>query len=307
MNLFSSCILLVFSLSVYCVQCYAVKDESNKNDTAVMSSVEIPNKNCTTDQKSFDDFKINIQRQVMSQNGRIETLEIDLNSIKKKLKCNGCPEKKILNIENATNIHILKDTISEQRQRIELLENELDTLKQESDSCNNKNTSLPSFLSKTDKLIWGAKKFFKGEEMEFDLYGSYQHWYSNITKIMRNKVQYQSKDFVFIRKDMERHFTEEYSKGFWKSIYFVSKRKNSHYPEGMSTLIVEGIGIQQWEKGVFLLLHPTSFEKCLEFDRYSRDDSGEDERWKVDEQTPDYYWGDNKSVIIFGILNKNNA
>ena len=270
--------------------------------------VEIQKESRPVNQTVLEDFMIDIRHKITSQQGRIEALENELRSMKT-LKTFSSYTKKESHARNTSNVKYLEEIIAGQRQRIKLLEKELNSVKQKGNRCPKEITGLPHFLSKTDKLVWGAEKFFKGKQMDFDLYGSYENWYSNITKIMRNTNQYQSKDFVFIRKNLERHYTEEYLKyktESWRAIYFISKRKNTDYAEGMSYLIVEGFGSELWEKGVFLLLHPTNFEKCLEFDRYSRDKKGNNERWIMHQQTPDYYWGDSKSVIIFGFLNKND-
>ena len=200
-------------------------------------------------------------------------------------------------------IHTLKlehkIEILEKEKEIQSLQHEVEIMKLKTQHQNVVKGSAISicarilpFISATDRLVWGVEKYFQGKELKWNLHESYEDWYERISKEMFHKYRYATKQFIFKRQDVE------YCS---KVLRFVSRTSENVEQFDRNYFSVKSpCPDELWASANFVLLHPKNVEKSLELKREKP--NNDYKLWSVLNVTSDYYWGDKKSAIIFGVL-----
>eukprot|EP00111_Clytia_hemisphaerica_P003201 TCONS_00009128-protein len=145
------------------------------------------------------------------------------------------------------------------------------------------------FYTKFERLTWGIETYFERITSDVKLYDSYEAWFADVSKLMANRAMYLNVKLFFLKKEFESNFQ--------KKLYL--QEVSSEEDKSMNDKFtfepdVAKISNSFWEKGHFVLLHPSLQKSCLHF-----------ESFQVAGLTEEYYHGDKNSAIIFGTLDEN--
>ncbi|XP_066915096.1 putative leucine-rich repeat-containing protein DDB_G0290503 [Clytia hemisphaerica] len=154
-------------------------------------------------------------------------------------------------------------------------------------------------ITRTEKLTWGADKFFESKPGELNLFASYQDWYEEISSLLHDGeeeiVWSGASKYVFMKRDCGRRF---------ETLLLIAHRKERPRINYSHLFYIEGVEKQFWEKTAFMLLHPSQHNKNLKMvENLTRK---QHEQWKVSYVSNDFYHGREKSAILFGIFDRND-
>uniref|UniRef100_A0A7M5V9D9 Uncharacterized protein n=1 Tax=Clytia hemisphaerica TaxID=252671 RepID=A0A7M5V9D9_9CNID len=151
-------------------------------------------------------------------------------------------------------------------------------------------------ISRTEKLTWGADKFFESKPVELHLFASYQDWYEEISLLLHAEKEIVWSDaskYVFMKRNCGKRFQD---------LFLITHRKGRERHNYSELFYIEDDEKQFWKKTTFMLLHPLQHNKCLKMvERYEGEDS---EQWDGYNVSNDFYYGEKKSAMFFGVINK---
>ena len=203
-------------------------------------------------------------------------------------------EHKIKMLQMETKLAEMEKGIAERDITIQDMNQEIEILKKvahANDEKPNQVSKIPlNNMTTIHCLIWGAEYFHEGEK-SLHLYLSYAEWYQAISRMMVNKEVFLTDKYLFMRKEFDRYRTQ---------LDFTSKRKGAVYKEGSEDFLAEGLSPALWDIANFFLFHPKEFDKRLKMRQISKRLTYEYRR--VSNISNDFYFGDERSAIVFGIL-----
>ena len=129
-----------------------------------------------------------------------------------------------------------------------------------------------------------------------NLFASYQEWYKEISLLLHGEKELvcsgESK-YVFMKKNCGE------CPRYLILIAYRKGCKNDKNPRRI--FYIEDDEKQLWMKMNFILLHPQDYGKSLKMEESGQ--HKDNEQWNVNGVTNDFYHSEEKSAIIFGILN----
>eukprot|EP00111_Clytia_hemisphaerica_P003221 TCONS_00009175-protein len=200
---------------------------------------------------------------------------------------------KILQTETKLNemekeMNEMEKEMTEKEATVQHLSRQIENLKRLIPNQNQATDKVEENMTTIDRLVWVAEYFHEGNKSSL-LYPSYGDWYKAISAMMGNKKVFKKDKYLFMRKEINKDY---------KYLCFVNRKKNN-YKEELGDFLVEDLKIV-WATATFFLLHTKDFRKRLKFVRMDQGPSCE--YWRVDNVSKDFYFGDKRSAIVFGIL-----
>ncbi|XP_066914956.1 protein CIP2A-like [Clytia hemisphaerica] len=198
-------------------------------------------------------------------------------------------EHKVKMLQTETKLNEMEKEMTEKEATVQHLNREIENLKRVNPNQNQAADKVEENRTTIDRLIWGAKYFHEGNKSSL-LYPSYGDWYKAISAMMGDKKVFKKDKYLFMRKEFNMDH---------KYLDFVNRKDNS-YKEELGDFLVEDLKIALETATVFLL-HTKDFGKRLKFER--KNQTASYEYWCVYNVSKDFYFGDKRSAIVFGILN----